>query len=91
MAYDPKEHAIAGRQVAAGWIVCLVVVGLALGLTAKREPVSQAALAATRPITTASTPDPLSGAHIPRFIQCRSRLDQSVVPADMDHANPRMS
>ena len=63
MSYDPDEYVVAGRQVAAGWVVCLVIIGVALGLTTKHELVGH---------------DPLSGAHIPRFVYCCTRLDQSL-------------
>ena len=47
--YDPINHAFTARQVIAGWIVCLGVVSLAIGLTAIHADDRAARAAATMP------------------------------------------
>lgn len=81
MNYDSDEHSVAGRQVVAGWIVCLVIIGLALGLMGKHESAPEAVSTPTWQIATMGGHDPLSGAHIPRFVQCCSRIDKPLLAA----------
>ena len=40
MSYNPNEHKVTARQVLAGWVVCLVVAGLAFAALAAEGPVS---------------------------------------------------
>ena len=70
MSYDPKDHAITGKQAAAAWVICLGIVGLALGVTARHGPAPAVAAASTPQIAAATAPSPLTGVHIPRYAQC---------------------
>jgi hypothetical protein len=55
MSYDPFEHRPSAREIVAGWLVCLGIVGLALAFTAGRE--APAAAAAQPVAARAGDPD----------------------------------
>ena len=85
MSYDPEDHAPTARQVAAAWGVCLGIVLLALGMTAKHPDLSTAADAAPELIAGAPDRCPMSRVRIPRFAQCAgAQADASLgfVPAN---------
>ena len=70
MDYDPRDHMPTARQVLAAWVVCLGIVGLTVGLAAKRHDLATAA--AAEPIAAAPPADPsvMDGVRIPRFALC---------------------
>ena len=69
MSYHPQDHDPTARQVAAAWVVCLGIVGLALGMTAAHQGIATA-----DPELVAGALDRCSTirARIPRFAQCRT-------------------
>ena len=88
MNYDPNEHAITGRQVTAGWVICLLVIGLALGATASRQSFSADPSPDARQLAAATAARaPLGSARISRFVQCCSRLDKHL-PAIAEAQSP---
>jgi hypothetical protein len=71
MDYDPRDYMPSGRQVLAAWVVCGVIVGVALGFTARHPVVPDAAAgpAATAAAQT-SAPCPTANRRIPTFTVC---------------------
>jgi hypothetical protein len=71
MDYDPRDHMPTARQVLAAWVLCLGMIGLAVGLTAMRHDLTSTAAAAD-PIAVAPLADPsaMDGLRIPRFALC---------------------
>jgi hypothetical protein len=86
MSYDPKDHTITGKQAAAAWVICLGIIGLALGVTAKHGPAPEAEAAHAPQMAAATYPPPLSGVHIPRYAQCCSK--EGPRPLDLAAARP---
>lgn len=74
MEYDPGDHALTTRQVLAAWAVCLGIAGLAVGLTAGRHSLTNAAAAG--PTAAAPSPPAMNGVQIPRFALCRPEPQQ---------------
>ena len=71
--YDPINHAFTARQVIAGWIVCLGVGSLAIGLTAIHADDRAARAAATMPEYS------LCCLRTPQFSVCRGDRSSSDV------------
>jgi hypothetical protein len=86
MSYDPKDHAITGKQAAAAWVICLGIAGLALGMATRQGPPSEAAAAATPQVAAVVAEPPLSGVHIPRYAQCCSKEGHR--PVSLAEARP---
>jgi len=78
MSYDPNDHAITARQILAGWIVCLGIVGLAVAVTAERHPLS--ATSAIDPHRTAAATErcSMNGIRLPSFAACAAGRDRTV-------------
>jgi hypothetical protein len=77
MEYEPGDHAPNLRQIAAAWVICLGVAGVALAVTSGRPEMAPLATAQTVHAAQAQTPDPcpLAGVRNPTYAQCSS--DQS--------------
>lgn len=70
MSYDPKDHVFTAKQIIAGWIMCVGVVSLGIGLTARHVPDPMIAPAAYAATTMSVQP---CGRRLPRFPLCRSK------------------
>ena len=78
MDYDPVDRAPTARQVLAAWAVCLGMAGLAVGLTAARHGLSNAA--AADPMAAAEPgSQTMDGAQIPVFVLCQPDPQQRLV------------
>jgi hypothetical protein len=70
MDYNPRDHIPTARQIIAAWVVCGVITGLALGMTA-RHSVVPAAAASPDATAQTSAPCPTANLRIPTFAVCR--------------------
>ena len=71
MDYDPKDHAFTVKQIIAGWIVCIGIVGLVLGLACGHADGPAAAMAAgPSPRAVLMTPLPPRTLHGATFTGC---------------------
>jgi hypothetical protein len=77
MSYDPHDHRPSTKHVAAAWIICLGIVGLALGLTTGHRDVVPDAVADPMHATATEDLHSLAGVHIPEFAVCRTDEAQS--------------
>lgn len=69
MDYDPNDQRVTSRQVLAGWILCLAMVGLAFAATGHRQAIPSVD-AGVSPRTVIAACCPVSGARLPSFISC---------------------
>jgi hypothetical protein len=72
MEYEPGDHTLNSRQIAAAWVICAGIAGAALAMTSERPTVAPPATAET--IHTAQAPDPcpLAGVRNPAYALCPS-------------------
>jgi len=70
MSYNPNDHSVTARQVLAGWIVCVGIIGLALFVTGGRQPISIANADDPPHAVAALEHCPLSGVRLPSFAAC---------------------
>lgn len=75
MSYDPKDHVFTVKQIIAGWIMCVGVVSLGIGLTARHGPDPTTAPAAYAATTMSVQP---CTSRSPRFPLCRSKPSSDV-------------
>jgi hypothetical protein len=89
MHYDPKDHIPSAKAVAAAWIICVGVAGLALGMTAAQRDFVRPAVATPASVAKVPKPDPLTGVRIPEPAMCRAdptyrtRLPQQQIQGPM--------
>jgi hypothetical protein len=69
MSYRPEDHTFGGSQVIAAWIVCLCIIGLALGVTAGHAA-NLAGMAASQAHAAILDPCPSAGIRVPQFAAC---------------------
>jgi hypothetical protein len=74
MEYEPGDHTPNPRQVAAAWVICLAIAGVALAATSGRPGIAPSATAETVHAAQAQTPDPcpLTGVRNPAYALCPS-------------------
>jgi hypothetical protein len=70
MSYNPDDHTMTARQVLAGWIVCLGIIGLALAVTGGRQAIPVANADDPQYAGAAAKCCPLSGVRLPYFAAC---------------------
>jgi hypothetical protein len=70
MSYNPNDHTMTARQVLAGWIVCLGIIGLALAVTSGRQAIPVANADDPQYAGAAAERCPLSGVRLPSFAAC---------------------
>jgi hypothetical protein len=73
MDYNPRDHIPTARQIVAAWVVCGVITGLALGMTARHPvvPAAAASSAATAAAVQTLAPCPTANLRLPTFAVCR--------------------
>jgi hypothetical protein len=93
MSYNPNDHTMTARQVLAGWIVCLGIIGLALAVTGGRQAISVANADDAQYAGTAAARCPLSGVRLPSFAACAAaeagptKLAQGHVSPPAEHCS----
>jgi hypothetical protein len=70
------------KQVVAAWVVCLGVVGAALGLTILHHNVVPDAVADPTKAAATTKSAPLAGVHIPEFAICQAEPNQRSTAVD---------
>jgi hypothetical protein len=69
MDYDPNQQRVTFKQILAGWLFCLTVVGLALTTSGYRNAMSDANTGGP-PQAVAAICCPINGARLPSFSSC---------------------
>jgi hypothetical protein len=91
MSYNPNDHTVTARQILAGWVVCLGIIGLALALTGGRQAISVANADDPPYARAAAERCPLSGVRLPSFAACAvsreggTKLAQARAPIPAEH------
>jgi hypothetical protein len=70
MNYNASDHAVTFREVLAGWVLCLAMIGVAFTATGKHAPAPEARIDDPSYVAAATAPRPIRGVRIPRFALC---------------------
>lgn len=87
MSYRPEDYAFGGRQVTAAWIVCLCIIGLALGLTAGHAA-NLAGVTADQARAAAIASSPLTGIRVPQFAACSNTMNPLIPVVTVSRTMP---
>jgi hypothetical protein len=77
MDYNPDDHRVTFRQVLAGWILCLSMVGLAFAAMGQHDAIPSANADNPAHAATAAC-CPLSGVRLPHFDPCGAEQRETV-------------
>lgn len=69
MSYDPRDQRVAVKEVLAGWILCLAMIGLAFASTGHHHPMPAVNAGDTRHAVIAACCS-INGARLPHFAPC---------------------
>ena len=77
MNYDPEERKVNVRQILAGWILCVAMIGVAYAATGHRHAIPAAPAGPAH--VTAVMHRPSDGARLPHFAWCAPQRQDGTV------------
>ena len=78
MSYDPKDHAVTGKQALAGWIVCVGIAGLALAFTGEHPAIPAASAGDPAQAEAIMGRCAMSGVRLPAYAACIAERGSNV-------------